>query len=417
MGQESRGLVPVRRVAVTGMAVACGLGLELEGFWSGILEGRCGIRHLELLDEHELPVKVGGLVEDELLAQGCERYGIRHPDRADQLGLYVIGRALEEAGLPTDGEAPLALDVVVGTGHGTVLAITAGHKAFLKGGYRRIRPTAVLRSMFNRVASLGSIEFKLTGDSHVVSAACASGSVAFGDAFQRIRFGLSEGAVAACCDAGFDGGTFGAWNRLGVLSRIEEPERASRPFDKERDGLVMAEGAAAFVLEPWDAAEARGAPILAEVVGYGCRSDAHHIAQPDADGQVRAMHVALESAGLEPADIDYVNAHGTATELADVVEAASVGRVLGARAESVPVSNTKAQLGHLMGATAGVELAATILAMRAGVIPPCRNLDDPDPRCPLSFVRDRPLETSIRHAMKNSFAFGGTNSVVILKRA
>jgi 3-oxoacyl-[acyl-carrier-protein] synthase II len=271
--------------------------------------------------------------------------------------------------------------------------------------------------MFSRPASVVSIRYKLTGASFTVSAACATGAVALGEAFQRIRFGLVDGAVAACCDSGLDLYTFAAWNRLGVLSRIPEPELASRPFDRRRDGLVIGEGAAAFVLESLEAAERRGARVWAEIAGYGCASDATHIVRPDMDGQVRAMHAALHSAGMTVDDIDCVNAHGTATELADVVEAASLTKVLGSRTASVPVTTTKGQLGHLMGATAGVELVTSILTLHHGLLPPCRNLDDPDPRCALNFVREASQPAPVRVVLKNSFAFGGTNSAVILTRA
>ncbi len=270
--------------------------------------------------------------------------------------------------------------------------------------------------MFNRPASLASIRYRLAGTSFVVSAACASGAVALGEAFHRVALGLSDGAVAACCDTGLDPATFVAWNRLGVLSRIPDPARASRPFDVKRDGLVIGEGAAAFVLEPLERAERRGARVWAEVLGYGSASDATHIVRPDAGGQVRAIAGALRWAGLAPEALDYVSAHGTATELADVVEAAALRAALGDHATRVPVSNTKAQLGHLMGATAGVELVATVLALRHGVLPPCQNLDDPDPRCPLNFVRGEPLAAPVRVALKNTFAFGGTSCAVVLGR-
>jgi len=212
------------------------------------------------------------------------------------------------------------------------------------------------------------------------------------------------------------GPAFVAWNRLGVLSRIPDPARASRPFDIKRDGLVIGEGAAAFVLEPREQAERRGARIWAEVLGYGSASDATHIVRPDAGGQVRAIAAALRWAGLAPEAVDYVSAHGTATELADVVEATALGEALGEHARRVPVSNTKGQLGHLMGATAGVELVAAVLALRHGVLPACQNLDDPDPRCPLNFVRGAPLAAPVRVALKNTFAFGGTSCAVVLGR-
>ncbi len=410
--------IAIRRVAITGMSIASALGLEIEVFWSALLDGACGIRSLPAATEASgLPVRIAGQISDEALDAGLRRYRIRDPDRSSRLALYVVGRALEDAGLPADGGQDIAADIIMGSGHGNIGFGNEAVRSFFEHGYRKYRPSSVVRFMFNRAGNLASIRYRLCGASHTVSAACATASVAFGEAFHRIRFGVSERAVAACCDTGLDLPTFAAWNRLGVLSRIPEPEQASRPFDRRRDGLVIGEGAAAFVLESWDAAAARGAPVLAEVAGYGDSSDARHILQPDAAGQARALRAALASARIDAAEIDYVNAHGTATQLADVVEAESLRLALGVRGETVPVSNTKAQLGHLMGATAGVELVATVLAMRHGLIPPCRNLDDPDPRCPLNFVRKAPLERRVGYALKNSFAFGGTNSVVILKRA
>ena len=410
-------LIRPRRVVITGIAVATGLGLEWSELWDGLLAGACGIRALSFAGEHpELPVKIAGQVDDARLAQGLQRYALNEADRGGQLGLYVVGRALEDAGLTVEGRTPLPLDLIVGSGHGNVSFSNESTRTFLERGYRRLRPTTVVRVMFSRPASIISIRYKLTGASFTVSAACATGAVALGEAFQRVRFGLTEGAVAACCDSGLDLYTFAAWNRLGVLSRIPEPELASRPFDRRRDGLVIGEGAAAFVLESEEAAARRGAPVWAEVVGYGCASDATHIVRPDMDGQVRAMQVALQSAGMTADDIDAVNAHGTATELADVVEAASLTKVLGARTSTVPVTTTKAQLGHLMGATAGVELVTSILALHHGLLPPCRNLDEPDPRCALDLVREAPRSGALEVILKNSFAFGGTNSAVILRR-
>ncbi|MGH7335841.1 MAG: beta-ketoacyl-[acyl-carrier-protein] synthase family protein [Candidatus Rokuibacteriota bacterium] len=407
-----------RRVVITGMGVATGLGLEWPDLWHGLLNGACGIRPVSFADDHpELPVRIAGQVDDDRLATGLQRYALNEPDRGNQLGLYVVGRALEDAGLPVDGRSPLPFDLIVGSGHGNVSFSNEATRTFIERGFRRLRPTTVVRVMFSRAASVVSIRYKLIGASFTVSAACATGAVALGEAFQRIRFGLVDGAVAACCDSGLDLYTFAAWNRLGVLSRIPEPELASRPFDRRRDGLVIGEGAAAFVLESAEAAAQRGARIWAEIAGYGCASDATHIVRPDLDGQVRAMHAALHSAGMAADDIDAVNAHGTATELADVVEAASLVKVLGARAAAVPVTTTKAQLGHLMGATAGVELVTSILGLHHGLLPPCRNLDDPDPRCTLDFVREVPRAAAFRVVLKNSFAFGGTNSAVILRKA
>ncbi len=345
--------------------------------------------------------------------EAARRHRLREVDRNGQLALYVAERALTDAGLPTDGANPRDMDVIVGSGHGNVPVSNEVAVLLDREGFRKIRPTAVVRAMFNRPAHLISIRHRLTGSSHVVSCACASGLVAFGEAFHRIRFGLADQVLAGALDTALDATTVAAWNRLGVLSGIPEPERASRPFDRGRDGLVIGEGSAAFVLESLDSARARGARPHAEVVGYAATSDAASMVQPAVEGQVRALRKALATAGLCSADIDYVNAHGTGTVVADLVEAAALGEALGDR---VPVSSTKAQLGHLMGATAGVELVSMILTLQRGLIPACRNLDDPDPRCALNFVRGEPLKASVTFALKTSFAFGGTNSVAILRR-
>lgn len=409
-------IVP-RRVVITGMSVATALGFELDEFWRRLLAGESGIRRLaEYPDDHPLPTKIAGRIDDEVLADALQKWDVDDPDRANQLALVVVASALQNAGLPTDGREPLPHDLIFGTGHGNGSFQNEASHVFHSQGYRKLRPTTVVRLMFNRPANIGSIRFNLTGGCFVVCSACATGSIALSEAFNRIRFGLTDQVVAACADYGLDSATFGAWNRLGVLSRNPDPVRACRPFDRDRDGLVMGEGGAAFVLETVESAQSRGATIFAEVLGTGLSSDAKHIVQPDSAGQVRAVRKALEMADVSPSHLDYINAHGTATEIADKVEAATLGEVLGTEMERIPVSNTKAQLGHLMGATAGVELAVTVLAMQQGMLPPCRNLDHPDPQCPLSFVRGEPRQTRTRIALKNSFAFGGTNCAVVLGR-
>jgi 3-oxoacyl-[acyl-carrier-protein] synthase II len=406
-----------RRVVVTGLGIACALGLDPPTYWQRLLAGECGIRYRKpTAFSHQFPVKIAGVIADDELAAAARGDDLREPDRNGLLALYVAGRALADAGLATDGAHPRDMDVIVGSGHGTMGVSNQTSAALHQGGYRKVRPTAVLRAMFNRPANLVSIRYRLTGDSHVVCGACASASIAFGEAFHRICFGLVDQVLAASADTGLDDVTYAAWNRLGVLSKIPDPERASRPFDRGRDGLVIGEGAAAFVLESLDSARARGARAYAEVLGYGVTSDSEHLVHPQSEGQVRAVRRALAAAELSPADIDFISAHGVATILADPVEAASLREAFGAHAERVPISTTKGQLGHLMGATAGIELLTTILVLQHGLIPPCRNLDDPDPRCSLSFVRDNPLKAPVTTALKNCFAFGGTNSVVILRR-
>jgi 3-oxoacyl-[acyl-carrier-protein] synthase II len=405
----------LRRVVVTGMSVGTALGFSLDEFWRRLLSGECGIsRHPGVEPSSPLPVQIAGCVSDTALASALARLNLSDPDRSNQLALWAVGAALEDAGWPTDGKTPMPHDVIFGTGHGNVGFNNELIAAFLQGGYRKLRPTTVVRMMFNRPANLASIRFALTGTSFTVSCACATGAVAVGEAFQRIRFGLSECVVAACSDSGLDETTFAAWNRLGVLSKNPDPERASRPFDVARDGLVMGEGAAGLVLESLPSALNRGARIYGEIWGYGSTSDAFNLVQPDSRQQVRAMQLALEDAGVGVESIGYVNAHGTATQLADVVESASLQQVFGEHLSGLHVSNSKGQLGHLMGATVGVELVATLLALRSGQFPACKNLDEPDPRCPLPLSRGEPLQTRVRYALKNSFAFGGTNCALVL---
>ncbi len=404
-----------RRVVITGLSLATPLGFELDEFWNRLLAGESGISQLPgLPPEPPLPSTIAGQIDDQRLAESVARWEVEDPDRASQLALCVVAGALAHAGFPTDGAVPLDCDLIVGTGHGNIAFHNEAVTTFVQRGYRKLRPTTVVRLMFNRPANVASIRFRLTGASFVVSCACATGAIAMADAFHRIRFGLADLAIAACADTGLDLPTFSAWNRLGVLSRNPDPATACRPFDAGRDGLVMGEGAAAFVLEPLESAQARGVPILGEILGAGASCDARHIVQPDSAGQAKAVRKALAAAGVTPAQIDYVNAHGTATDIADVVEAVTLREVLGVEADRIPISNTKAQLGHLMGATAGVELAVTLLAIRHGRIPPCRNLDQPDARCPLAFVRGNPMPARIRYALKNTFAFGGTNCALVL---
>lgn len=404
-------------MVITGVSVGTALGFDLDTFWANLLAGRCGISRVpHVPDDSPLPVKIAGCIGDADLDAAASRFQLDDPDRAGQLSLLAVGSALAEAGLPTDGLNDLPHDLILGTGHGNVAFTNEAAIKFATEGYRKLRPTTVVRAMFNRPANVASIRYRLTGSSFVVCCACATGAIALMDAFLRVRFGLSDAAVAACADSGLDPATFAAWNRLGVLSKIADPAAASRPFDAQRAGLVMGEGAAGFVVESLESAQARGARIWAEIAGFGSTCDARHIVVPDSAQQVRAVRQALAMAGIAPEQIGYVNAHGTATDIADVVEAATLRAVFGEHTDRVPVSNTKAQLGHLMGATAGVEIATTLLALKHGRLPPSRNLDDPDPRCALNFIRGEPLARPVEYALKNSFAFGGTNCALVLRR-
>ena len=406
------------RVAVTGVGVACPLGVDLAHVWTRLLAGDVGFSKRPGDESREARDLWVGAVPRDALEERAAARGLREPDLPALMALHVVGDALESAGLPVDGASELPHALVVGCGHGNIAFQHDMCRAFEARGRRGIRPTSVVRIMFNRVANLPAIRYKLTGPNHTVSAACASGAVAFGEAYHKVRHGVVPAAVAACTDSGLESATLAAWDKLGMLSRESEARRAARPFAADRVGLVIGEGAAAFVLEPLEAAVARGQEVLAEVIGYGAGSDAAHIVQPDAAGEARAIKAALADAQLAPTDerIDYVNLHGTGTEMADRAEAEALAAVFRERAASIPCSNPKAQIGHLMGAAAGVELALMLAAIRAQTIPSLRNLETPDPACPLAFVTES-MRTPIRIAVKNTFAFGGSNAVVVLRGA
>jgi 3-oxoacyl-[acyl-carrier-protein] synthase II len=270
--------------------------------------------------------------------------------------------------------------------------------------------------MFNSLASNLSIHYRLTGTHHTVAAACASGAVAIGEAFQRIRHGDDDIVLAGGADAPICGSVLGGWANLRVLSRNPDPAKACRPFDAERDGLVLSEAAAMLVIEEYEHARLRGAPLFGEIIGYGSTSDASHLTAPDANGQSEAITRALASAGLRPEDVDYINAHGTSTRLNDQAETAAIKRALGEHSWRIPVSSSKSMLGHTMGASGALELVVTMMALRHGVLPPTINHERPDPDCDLDYVPNQARRQPLRVALKNSFAFGGQNAVIAVRK-
>jgi 3-oxoacyl-[acyl-carrier-protein] synthase II len=279
-----------------------------------------------------------------------------------------------------------------------------------------MHPLAVPRNMFNSLSSNLSIQYKLGGSHFTVAAACASGAVAIGEAFRRIRYGEDTTVLAGGADAPICGSVLGGWANLRVLSRNPEPERACRPFDSERDGLVLSEGAAMVVLEEFEHARRRGAHCYGEIVGYGSTSDASHLTAPDFVGQSQAIVRALDSAGIAPEEVDYVNAHGTSTKLNDEAESRALRLALGTHADKVPVSANKSMLGHTMGASGALEFVSTLLTLRSGSIPPTINYETPDPVCNLDYVPNQARRSDVRVAIKNSFAFGGENAVIVVRQ-
>ena len=341
-------------------------------------------------------------------------------DRVTQFALVAAREAMAQAGLGQDltGLQPERFGVAVGTASGGVSSLDAAYHALLEQKVARLRPMTVVLAMNNATAAHLSMEFGLKGPSSTISNACASSATAIGDAFRHIRHGYADAMLVGGAEALLTKGTIKAWQAMHTLARPHADGVAAscRPFSKDRSGLVLSEGAAMLVLEDWDMAKRRGAPILAELAGYASTTDAHHLTQPDAQGQALAMSLALTDAGLNASEIGYLNAHGTATEVGDVVETNAIKLVFGDLASSLPISSTKAVHGHTMGASGALEFVASVMSLRSGHLPPTAFLHTPDERCDLDYI---PLQarsvTGLRAVMSNSFAFGGSNAVLIAR--
>lgn len=404
----------VRRVVVTGMGIVSPLGESPEEFFTALVAARSGIRSVPAQIYPGPACLVAGLVDFH-----SERYWPNHQaaqfDRATQFALVAARQALADSGVQLDDAAKQRAGVYWGTGLGGAGTIEESYRLLYVNG--RVRPTSVVLGMNNAAAGQISILNGLRGPLLNISTACSSSAASIGEAYRAIKNGYSDVIVAGGSEALVTNGNLRAWDAMQALAHADsgDPTRSCKPFSANRRGIVLGEGAAALVLESAEHAAARGARVYAEIAGYGNASDACHISKPDAQGQVRAMHAALADARLTPSDIDYLNAHGTATKIGDVVETSAIKQVFGDDT-ILPVSSTKALHGHLMGATGAVETLATIAALTHGVIPPTAHLDEPDPECDLDYVPNTSRPASLDVAMSNSFAFGGMNAVLIARR-
>ena len=406
---------------VTGLGIATAVGLDEETFWSNLLAGRSGIARLKTLDIEALKLKTpnGAEIDTDELTAALERHGVRPLDRTVDMSILVSAVALKQAGLlhPDDAEAtPQPVGTLFGTGAGAAHSICNAYTAYAERGLRSVRPTTVPRCMASAISSQISIRYRLTGPNYVVICACSSATTAMGMAFRMIVDGYANQILTGGSEAIFDYGSFLGWNKLGVMSKHQDPATACRPFDVDRSGCILGEGAGALVLEELETARARGARIRAEVCGYGESSDAKHLTRPDAEGQAAAMRAALASAGVRPDALGYINAHGTATKANDPCESQSIRMVLGDAADRTPVGSTKTYFGHLLGASGAAETIATILALENSTIPANLNLNNPDPECTVRLVGSEPEPMPAPIAMKNSFGFGGQNAVLVLRR-
>lgn len=412
-----------RRVVVTGLGAVTSLALSVSDLWPRLLRGESGVHALQIVNPDRFKVKFGGDIwnwDPESHADAfLDRKEIKRVDRFTQFALVAGREAIVDSGLDFEREDRTRMGVILGSGIGGLHEIEEQVVRLLEKGPDRVSPFTVPKMMLNAAGGNLAIRWGLRGPNYSVATACASANNAIGNAFQAIQHGDAEVVVTGGAEAAITQmGLSGFQNMKALSTRNDNPPAASRPFDADRDGFVLSEGAGLLVLEELEHAKARGARIYCEVRGFGASCDAGHITQPDEQGlgAARAMEYALKDAGFNPTDIGYINAHGTSTPLGDKAETAAIKRIFGESARSVSISSTKSQLGHSLGASGGIELVVTIKALQDGVIPPTINLQTPDPDCDLDYTPNQPREKRFVAAMSNSFGFGGHNASVVVSQ-
>jgi 3-oxoacyl-[acyl-carrier-protein] synthase II len=408
-----------RRVVVTGMGAVSPLGLDVPALWQGIREARSGIGPITLCDASNLDSRIAGEVRGFDPYNYMDRKEVRRNDRFIHLAIAAATEALRTAELSITPENADAIGVIIGSGIGGITTLAEGVVTLQERGPSRISPFLVPAMITNMAAGQVSMMFGLKGPNYCPTSACASGAHAIGEAAEIIRRGWAVAMVAGGSEAPITPiGIASFASAKAISTRNDDPAGASRPFDADRDGFVLAEGGAVLVLEDLEFARSRGARILAELVGYGLSADAYHITQPPpgGEGALRSMRAALHHAGLSPDDIDYINAHGTSTPAGDIAETEAIKRLLGERAYRVPVSSSKSQFGHLLGAAGAIEAIVSILAIQEGLLPPTINYTTPDPQCDLDYVPNTPRTARVDVVLSNSFGFGGHNVSLIFRR-
>ncbi len=409
----------MRRVVVTGIGLISPLGLDASSTWRGLLEGRSGISQIERFDVSRFSTTIAGEIKDFDPLNFVDRKNARKMDRFIAYAVAASDEAMRSSGLKIEGELAYRAGVFIGSGIGGFETIEREHVKFLRDGANRISPFFIPASIINEAAGQVSIRIGAAGPNSATCTACAAGCHAIGDSFKIIQRGAADVMVAGGSEAAITPMGVGGFSSLKALStRNDEPQRASRPFDRDRDGFVVGEGAGLLVLEELDFARRRGANILAEIVGYGMSADAHHITLPpeDGNGAYRAMKAALDDAGVATTEIDYVNAHGTSTPVNDRIETLALKNLFGEYAYKLAISSTKSMTGHLLGAAGGLEAGITVLAISNSIMPPTINLDNPDSDCDLDYIPHTARAGQIQYALSNSFGFGGTNGALLFKR-
>ena len=409
-----------RRVVITGMGFICGSGNTREEVWSNLLASRSGVGPITRFDISAFPVRIASEVKNFDPLKFIEKKEVKKMDPFIHYAVAASQEAMDDSGLRVNGDDEATrVGVYIGSGIGGFSVIEREHEKFLKGGPGKISPFFIPAAIVNLAAGQVSIRFGLKGPNSATCTACSTGAHAVGDSFKIIQRGdadamLCGGAEAAITPMGVGG--FAAMRALST--RNEDPEHASRPFDADRDGFVIGEGAGVLLLEELERARGRGAKIYAEMVGYGMSSDAFHITQPseNGDGAVRVMTNAIKDAGVQPQDVHYINAHGTSTHYNDKLETLAIKKVFGDSAYAIPVSSTKSMMGHLLGAAGGVEAGIIALALHDQIVPPTANYEKPDPDCDLDYVPEGARRRPMAYALSNSFGFGGTNAALLMKR-
>ncbi|MEN9799726.1 MAG: Beta-ketoacyl-acyl carrier protein synthase [Pseudomonadota bacterium] len=414
-----------RRVVVTGTGLITALGTGVEKNWQALVQGKSGIGIISKWDASKLDTRIAGEVKDFAAEQFMDRKEARRMDPFAQYAVAAAEMAMKDSGLPVGTDKPGGYEaervgVIVGSGIGGLQALEETYGKAMEKGFDRISPFFIIQMITNMAPGLISIRYGCKGANWSPVSACATSAHAIGEAWKAIRYGEMDACIAGGSEAAITPLGVGGFSSMKAMStRNDEPEKASRPFDKDRDGFVEGEGAGIVVLEEYEHAKRRGARILAEVVGYGANSDAHHVTAPapEGEGAARCMKLALAAAGMKPGEIGYLNAHGTSTPFNDANETRAIKAVFGEHARKLPISSTKSMTGHMLGAAGGAEAVISVLALTRGVLPPTINYTTPDPDCDLDYVPNVAREVRVNAVMSNSFGFGGTNAVLIFKRA
>ncbi len=408
-----------RRVVVTGLGLVTPLGIGVEETWKALIEGRSGVGKITHFDASNYPVQIAAEVKGFDPSQYIEQKEIKKMDRFIHFAIAATEMAIKDSGLRITPENAERVGVIIGSGMGGLPMIEHYHKTLLEKGYRRISPFFIPMIIINLAAGQVSIRYGAKGPNSSPCTACATGSHSIGDAFRIIQRGEADAMIAGGTEAVITPMGIAGFTAMKALStRNDEPERASRPFDIDRDGFVMGEGAGIVILEEMEHALKRGARIYAELIGYGMSGDAYHITSPapEGEGAARCMEAAIRDAGIRPEDIQYINAHGTSTKYGDELETMAIKKVFKEHAYRLAVSSTKSMTGHLLGAAGGVEAVITVLSIYNNIVPPTINLEKPDPACDLDYVPNKARKMEVNCAISNSFGFGGTNACLIFKR-